>query len=330
MTPHAVMPLLLALLLSVSGARANDLDDCNREPAPAPMANAPAPSAAYWLNGHALQWPGLQLQAGERVRLFHAASAGLKIVSGKVTGADGVVDVALADLPLPARLRFIGDGPRFVLAPDVDVKGLLKSQLLLVHETAAGDVTAATGIQMPAALDELYAAAEQVSDLGAHPSPSGTGFAVWAPTAQRVMLCRHARAGGPATAVAPMAFDAASGVWRTQVAGDLTGQAYRYLVDVVTPTHGRVRNLVTDPYSVALTADSRLSVVADLASPRLKPAGWDRLPAPARVKAATDQVIYELHVRDFSISDETVRPAWRGKYLAFTETRSNGMQHLQA
>ena len=70
-----------------------------------------------------------------------------------------------------------------------DVKGLLKSQLLLVHETAAGDVTAATGIQMPAALDELYAAAEQVSDLGAHPSPSGTGFAVWAP---RSLTCSAA------------------------------------------------------------------------------------------------------------------------------------------
>ena len=330
MTPHAVMPLLLALLLSVSGAHASDLDDCNREPATPAAGAQPGPAAAYWLNGHALQWPGLQLQAGERVRLFHAASAGLQVGGRAITGADGVLDLAPADVPLPQRLRFIGAGPRFVLPPGADVKGLLKSQLLLVHETAAGEVKATTGVQMPAALDDLYAVAEQVTDLGVHPSPSGTRFAVWAPTAQRVMLCRHARTSGPATAVEPMAFDAATGVWRARVAGDLTGQAYRFLVDVVTPTQGRVRNLVTDPYSVALTADSRLSVVADLASPRLKPTGWDRLPAPARVKTATDQVIYELHVRDFSISDETVRPSWRGKYLAFTERRSNGMRHLQA
>jgi pullulanase-type alpha-1,6-glucosidase len=40
--------------------------------------------------------------------------------------------------------------------------------------------------------------------------------------------------------------------------------------------------------------------------------------------------VYELHVRDFSIGDQTVPPAQRGKYLAFTATQSNGMRHLQA
>jgi pullulanase len=48
------------------------------------------------------------------------------------------------------------------------------------------------------------------------------------------------------------------------------------------------------------------------------------------VKAATDPVIYELHVRDFSASDASVRPAWRGKYLAFTEADSLGRRHLRA
>jgi pullulanase-type alpha-1,6-glucosidase len=41
-------------------------------------------------------------------------------------------------------------------------------------------------------------------------------------------------------------------------------------------------------------------------------------------------VIYELHVRDFSINDRSVPEAWRGKYLAFTDTNSNGMRHLKA
>ena len=39
--------------------------------------------------------------------------------------------------------------------------------------------------------------------------------------------------------------------------------------------------------------------------------------------------VYELHVRDFSINDATVTPAWRGKYMAFTQGKSNGMQHLR-
>jgi pullulanase-type alpha-1,6-glucosidase len=48
------------------------------------------------------------------------------------------------------------------------------------------------------------------------------------------------------------------------------------------------------------------------------------------VKAQTDMVVYELHVRDFSINDPSVSSAHRGKYLAFAEPGSNGMHHLAA
>jgi pullulanase len=331
MPSRRMLVALLGLTLAAGTARAADLDDCNAE-VPQPLPAATPAAEAYWLNARQLQWPALALQPGERVRLHHALAAGLRATPGApVAGADGAIDLApgAAAAP-PARLRFIGAGPRFAVPEGVDVAALLRSQLLLVHEAADGRVIAATGLQLPAALDELYAAAEKVEDLGARPARTQTRFAVWAPTAQRVWLCRHADPAAPAVAVEAMRLDAATGVWRAVLPGDLSGQAYRYLVDVVTPTHGRVRNLVTDPYSVALTADSRLSVVADLASPALKPRGWDAAPRPTRVKVATDQVIYELHVRDFSISDASVRPAWRGKYLAFTEGASHGMKHLKA
>ncbi len=321
---------LLVLTLIAGAARAGDLDDCNAE-VPMPSAAARPAAEAYWLDAHTLQWPGLKLQAGERLRLYHARAAGVKAPVGEaVGGADGGLDLTPSAAALPVRFRFIGEGPRFATAAGVDVAALLREQLVLVHEGADGRVMAATGLQLPGALDDLYAAAEGVKDFGAHPAKAQTRFAVWAPTAQRVVLCRHGGPDSPAVAADAMRFDAATGAWRAELPGDLSGQAYRYLVDVVTPTHGRVRNLVTDPYSVALTADSRLSVVADPASPALKPRGWDTVPRPTRVKAATDQVIYELHVRDFSASDATVRPAWRGKYLAFTEGASNGMKHLKA
>jgi len=325
---HALLALL-GLMLAAGEARAGDLDDCN---APVPM---PAPAArpaaeAYWLSADTLQWPGLTLQPGERVRLHHARDAGMRATAGgPVAGADGAVDLLPSAAALPPNFRFIGDGPRFAIA-GADVKALLREQLLLVHEAADGRVIAATGVQLPGALDDLYAAAERVADLGAHPANAQTVFAVWAPTAQRVLLCRYAGPESPAIAADAMQLDPSTGVWRAGSPGNLSGQAYRYLVDVVTPTHGRVRNLVTDPYSVALTADSQRSLVADLAAPALKPRGWDAARRPTRVKVATDQVIYELHVRDFSISDATVRPAWRGKYLAFTEGGSNGMKHLKA
>ncbi len=330
MLARTALPALMSLALFAPAAQAGDLEDCNAA-VPTPAAAVPAVASAYWLNARTVQWPGLQLQAGERVALHHARAAGLRAVVGQpVAGSDGAIELAPSTAALPANFRFIGDGPRFAVAAGVDVAALLREQLLLVHQAADGRVIAATGLQLPGALDDLYAAAEQVPDLGAHPSKSQTTFAVWAPTAQRVLLCRHADADSPAVAADTMQFDATTGVWRAALPGDLSGQSYRYLVDVVTPTHGRVRNLVTDPYSVALTADSQRSVVADLAAKALKPRGWDAEPRPRRVKQPTDQVIYELHVRDFSIGDATVRPAWRGKYLAFTEGQSNGMKHLKA
>jgi hypothetical protein len=43
-------------------------------------------------------------------------------------------------------------------------------------------------------------------------------------------------------------------------------------------------NLVTDPYSLALTTDSLRSVVVDLNAAATKPPGWDASPRPARGK----------------------------------------------
>ncbi|PZP29411.1 MAG: DUF3372 domain-containing protein [Roseateles depolymerans] len=335
-TPRAIaaLPRLLLPLLLSSAACAATLPtptaaDCEHEPV-MPAAAAPQPAGAYWLDARRLQWPGLQLQPGERVRLYHAPQADLQARPGELL-AGAALALRASDAPAGERWRFVAAGPRFELdADEAALKALLREQLLLVHESADGRVIAATGLQLPGALDDLYAAAEGLDDLGVRPRADGTSFRVWAPTAQRVSLCLYRTAEGPVRQLLPMTWDARTGSWQARAAGDLSGQAYRYLVDVVTPTHGLVRNLVTDPYSVALSADSRRSLVADLASPRTKPAGWDAAPRPRALAAATDQLIYELHVRDFSVSDDSVRPAWRGKFLAFTEPASRGMAHLKA
>ena len=167
MPSHPALPTLLALLLTAGAAQAAALDDCNAAPAAPPAAAAPTPARAYWLDGHHVQWPGLVLQPGERVRLHHARAAGLSAVAGQaVSGADGAVELRAAAVAVPARFRFIGDGPRFAVPAEVDVKALLRSQLLLVREAADGRVIDATGLQLPGALDDLYAAAGDVNDLG--------------------------------------------------------------------------------------------------------------------------------------------------------------------
>lgn len=58
------------------------------------------------------------------------------------------------------------------------------------------------------------------------------------------------------------------------------------------------------------------SMIADLS--RTDPPGWSRDQRPSIPPAR--RVVWEVSVRDFSQDPASgVRPAWRGKYLAFTQ-----------
>ncbi|MED5621666.1 alpha-1,6-glucosidase domain-containing protein [Ideonella sp. BN130291] len=305
-----------------------------------PGATAPATppaheAAAVWLDPTLIQWP--QVAGGEeRFRLLYSQAGCLVAVPGQpVQGADAaaVLRPRAAALPDALAKRFKYLQPGVVLTLDAAASRRLpqwlKGQLLLVREDAQGRVLQATRVQHAAALDALYAAAEQANDLGASATGGRTSFKLWAPTAQQVSVCLYPDGDKPARSLRPLRFDPATGVWAGQHKRMLTGRSYTYLVDVFVPGVGLVRNRVTDPYSLSLNTDSRRSQVVQLDDPAFKPPQWDAHTRPDAAKALTDLVIYELHLRDFSISDATVPPAHRGKYLAFTDTGSNGMKHLK-
>ncbi|NJL29379.1 MAG: pullulanase-type alpha-1,6-glucosidase, partial [Thermoanaerobaculia bacterium] len=151
-----------------------------------------------------------------------------------------------------------------------------------------------------------------------------------APTAQSVRLHLFDDSNPATTAtIVPMTEDPATGVWSASGSG-WVGKFYLYEVVVWAPSTGQIEtNLVTDPYSLSLAANSTRSQIVDLDDPALKPAGWDGLAKPA-LEAPEDTVVYELHVRDFSWHDPAVPAAERGTFRAFTETSSYGMQHLRA
>ncbi|MBM3266944.1 MAG: DUF3372 domain-containing protein [Candidatus Sericytochromatia bacterium] len=289
---------------------------------------------AVWLDRKFLRWPGAA--ATGRFRL-HYGPGGLQARRGaRVSGGAGAIDLAPAQQAPPAdlagRFAYLGAGPLLALhGRDLArVPDLLRMELVLTREAADGTVEDATRPQMAGVLDALYAPAAERAALGALPGSRGTRFALWAPTAHRVAACVYGTGHGRAQFVIPMRRAAASGVWSAVRTADLSGRYYRYAVDASVPGTGLVRNLVTDPYSISLTTDSRRSYLGDLAAPTLKPRGWDRHAAPRTVRAQTDMVVYELHVRDFSRDDRTVSAARRGKYGAFKETRSAGMRHLAA
>jgi pullulanase len=290
---------------------------------------------AVWLGPTLLQWP--RVAAGGVVKLYHSANGQIVApLDGRVGGADGALTLEphLGAVPAAAaeRFKWVEAGAMFAVraADQAALPALHRSQLVLVQEAAAGTVLNATTVQVAGALDGLYAAAADVPDLGVSIAGGRTQFKLWAPTAQKVYVHTYDTATAAAATVDEMVMDPATGVWSASRPGDLSGRYYRYAVEVFVRGVGLVRNAVTDPYSISLTTDSRRSYIGSLASPALKPAGWDDSAVPARVQSATDMVVYELHVRDFSAADASVSPARRGKYAAFAEAGSAGMQHLRA
>ena len=309
---------------------------------PEPAVASPPPASAAWLNDRLLRWGALaKVPDGARFRLLHAAQGGISAAPGlAASGADGALVLQPHVQALPAALagrwRWFPQGPVLTVgaADRVHLKRLHKGQLVLVLEDAKGLVLQASRVQHAAALDALYAAAARERALGASVQRRGavahTGFRLWAPTAQRVWLCLHPDGIGPAKAVHALRLDANTGVWQSRLPRDLSGHSYTYLVDVFVPAVGLVRNRVTDPYALSLNTDSRRTWIGRLDDAALKPAGWDLTQRPRRVRHNTDLVVYELHVRDFSVGDQSVPVPHRGKYTAFAQTGSDGMQHLQA
>ncbi len=291
---------------------------------------------ASWLTSQLIKWP--KVNGAGVFKLYRSATGQLVAAKDtKVTGSDGslTLDVFTGAVPAEAatRFKFLSGGVVLSVkaADQAGVAALLKEQVLLVQEDSAGVVQNATTLQLAGALDGLYASANAATtDLGVSLASGTTAFKVWAPTARKVSLCTYDTGTGAATGLDAMSFDAARGTWSASRTGDLSGKYYAYAVEVFVRGVGVVRNLVTDPYSVSLTTDSKRSYVADLSSAKLRPTGWDAAVVPPALGAQTDLSIYELHVRDFSVSDATVPAAHRGKYLAFTDATSDGMKHLRA
>ncbi len=335
--PFRLAATLLALACGAHARAAVALDSCDGASFQAVLNAAPASveARAVWLDSRLARWPGND--GSGAFRLYHSASGAITATTGaRVSGADGALDLDKFSGAVPPaaalRFKYVGDGAVLAIrtADLARLPALHREQLVLVQEGPDGSVRAATRIQSAGALDDLYAAAGKANALGVTVGQRDTAFQLWAPTARQVSVCTYDSGSARAASVDAMRFDAATGIWSAAKPGTLSGKYYKYMVDVIVDGMGVVRNLVTDPYSVSLTTESQRSYIADLDSPALKPAGWGRDRPPAKVRAQTDMVVYELHVRDFSINDSSVAPDKRGKYAAFGETSSNGMQHLAA
>ncbi len=284
---------------------------------------------AHWVAEDLIAWNSGG--PGDTFQLHYDPNGDLALDGSGVVGGSrlalsfdptGLPAWVLQDFPHLAGFHALRLSPGdLALVPDIS-----RGQIAVSVEDGAGSPIDATSMQIPGLLDDLYFFDGALGPVYSGGVPS---LHVWAPTARSVSLhVFHDSEGAVPAMVLPMALDPATGVWSITGSSDWDRKFYLFEVEVYAPSTGRVENnLVTDPYSVSLSADSGRSQILDLASTDSKPAGWDALAKPP-LNAPEDIVLYELHVRDFSIADASLPAALRGTYRAFSQPGSDGIQHL--
>ena len=147
--------------------------------------------------------------------------------------------------------------------------------------------------------------------LGPDYTPGGTCLRLWAPTAEAVTVTLYHKGDGGAVLGTEPLVRGAHGVWSVWLPGEQHGRYYTFAVTV-----DGVTRETGDPYARAAGVNGVRSMIVDLA--RTAPSGWERDVRPNIPPA--QRAVWEVSVRDFSQDAASgVRPAWRGKYMAFTQ-----------
>ncbi len=289
-----------------------------------------ATAQAHWVSRDTIAW-SVSTATGTTYALHASPIGALALEPTGITGGASFVltrDPAGLSEELKAKFPHLKNYHAFKLSPEAQsqARDLLKGQLAVsaVQGTALID---ATSLQFPGVLDDLYT---YTGTLGVTFADGVPTLRVWAPTARSVTLHLYEDSTTPMSTAVPMTADGTTGTW--VVTGDASWKNKFYLYEVEVYVRSAsppvVRNMVTDPYSFSLSTNSLRSQIVDIDDPALKPSDWDNTPKPP-LDAPEDIVLYELHVRDFSITDATVPDDYRGTFKAFTLPDSNGMKHLQ-
>jgi pullulanase len=164
-------------------------------------------------------------------------------------------------------------------------------------------------------------------DLGVLWSPEKTFVRIWAPSAKRILFRLYKDGfGGEAIREFQMKPDQ-SGTWVVEIEENLENLFYTLQV------RDNVGWLKEGPdiYAKAVGINGKRGMIIDMQ--KTNPPSWER-DKRCTYSNPTDMIIYEIHIRDFSISASSgIRN--RGKYLGFTERgtklptgESTGLDHL--
>ncbi|MBA2873857.1 type I pullulanase [Thermaerobacillus caldiproteolyticus] len=148
------------------------------------------------------------------------------------------------------------------------------------------------------------------NDLGVIYTRQQTTFKLWAPTATEVKLKLLEPKTGKEEHIPLERTE--RGVWTVTVFRDIEGMHYNYLVCV-----NLVWREAVDPYAVAVSMNGEYGVIVDLTKTHIPKPSLPPLLSP------TDAIIYEAHIRDFTIHPDS-GIVHKGMYLGLTELGTTG------
>ncbi len=149
-------------------------------------------------------------------------------------------------------------------------------------------------------------------DLGVTWSETRTVCKIWSPAAQAMKLKLYRTSTGNDLIGEFKCRKNDMGVWSVILEGDYKGRYYTLQAKL----KGKWGCEVPDPYAQAVGVNGMRGQIIDLNE--TDPPDWDQDRSP-EFRNPTDAVLYELHVRDFSVAPNSGMTN-KGKFLAFTET----------
>ncbi|WP_261816151.1 pullulanase-type alpha-1,6-glucosidase [Vibrio gallicus] len=298
---------------------------------------------AHWLDKQTIAWEAAS--SADKIVLRYSPSNKIKLdaASKSITGGTAIELEVEGDLSQELKAHFPHLAGFTGINIDVDdetLRQILKSQIVLAAYNADNELMSSTEIQKSGVLDDVFAnesAGNAISqELGAIVDGSSTNFKLWAPTAQNVTLYIYTPQKKQTKKV-PMVENPHNGVWESDDVQGAVDKFYRYEITVYHPTTKRLETvMVTDPYSLSVSANSAYSQVVDLEDDKhLKPENWDDYERPETPTGDDGEyldeyhILYESQLRDFSFSDAMGDPSNNGKYLALTEQQRESVSHLK-
>lgn len=249
------------------------------------------------------------------MNLISAWITDFKKLSIKAEGADGFsasqVRVTVAGLPAEVTgVSFYTDGTGFDISLAVELE---LGSVVKVNMGGAQELIARAGYSL-FDTPEFDARYFYGGPLGPEYTKKCTTFRLWSPLASEVELQLYARAGSQPFKRVQLS-RGAKGVFQATADGDLHGICYAYAVTVAEKTA-----LCVDPYAKASTENAKLGVVLNLAE--TNPRGWMK-DSHVLPHNPTDAILYEVHVRDFTVSPDS-GVEHKGKFLGFAEENTKG------